>query len=43
MQFVDSSSRMRWAGHVARYGEEKCREGFELKIWRKATTRMTHA
>jgi len=29
---------MRWAGHVARYGEQKCKEGFDVKIWRKVTS-----
>jgi hypothetical protein len=31
--------RMRWAGHVARMGEEKCVYGFDGKDRRKETIR----
>jgi hypothetical protein len=32
------SRRMRWAGHVARLGEEKSVQGFDGKAQRKETT-----
>jgi hypothetical protein len=37
------SRRMRWAGHVARMGEEKTVQGFGGKAHRKETTRKTKA
>jgi hypothetical protein len=33
------SRTVRWAGHVAQWGEEECTEGFGRKIRRKETTR----
>jgi hypothetical protein len=36
------SRRMRWAGHVARMGEE-CVQGFDGKVRRKETTWKTKA
>jgi hypothetical protein len=35
------STRMRWAGHVARMGDEKCIQYFGWKTWREETTRKT--
>jgi hypothetical protein len=37
------SRRMRWAGHVARMGEDKNLEGFGGKAQRKETTWKTEA
>jgi hypothetical protein len=37
------SRRMRWAGHVARMGEEKTVQSFGGKARRKETTRKTKA
>jgi hypothetical protein len=37
-----NSGRMRWAGHVARMGEE-CAQGFDGKARRKETTWKTKA
>jgi hypothetical protein len=38
-----NKSRMRWAGHVARMGEEESVQGFGVKDRRKETTRKTEA
>jgi hypothetical protein len=35
------SRKMRWAGHVARMGEEKSVQGFGGKARRRETTRKT--
>jgi hypothetical protein len=37
------SRRMRWAGHVARMGEERKVQGFGVKARRKETTWKTKA
>jgi hypothetical protein len=37
------SRRMRWAGHVARMGEDRIVQGFDGKARRKETTRKTNA
>jgi hypothetical protein len=36
------SRRMRWAGHVARMGEEKCIQSFGGKARREKTTRKIY-
>jgi hypothetical protein len=38
---INKRSRMRWAGHVARMGEEECIYDFGGKSRRKETTRKT--
>jgi len=38
---VNKSRRMRWAGHVACMGEEKCLQGFGAKTWGEETTWKT--
>jgi len=40
---VIKSRRMRWAGHVAHLGEERCIRGFGGETWGKETTRKTQA
>jgi hypothetical protein len=40
---VIKSKRMRWAGHVACMGEERCIQGSGGKTWGKETTRKTQA
>jgi hypothetical protein len=40
---VIKSRRMRWAGHVACLGEERCIRGFGGETSGKETTRKTHA
>jgi hypothetical protein len=32
---VMKSMRLRWVGHVARMGDEKCMQNFGRKTWRK--------
>jgi hypothetical protein len=40
---LGKSRRMRWAGHVARMGEERSVQGFGGKARRKKTTWKTKA
>jgi len=40
---VIKSTKMRWVGHVALWGEERCIQGFGGKTCRKETTWRTQA